>query len=289
LKEVVKHGYIVKPINGQEFTKAHLFNNYVHHFYNVKKTATSEATRFIAKMHLNQLYGYFGRSQELIMTRCVDRKELLTMLSSRIVNTVVKIDDNGYVVLMTGNLNYKVMQQLNLDTSNFKVLERIVKSNVAIAAAVTAYGQIEMIKYKTLPGYTVFYSDTDSLFLDKPLPEHLIGNELGMMKNELIKDDGVKIDKAYFLGIKKYGYIFTNSEGKTIERSVFAGAERNSISFQDIKLMSEGGTIEKEYKDTFIRSFDKMEICIKDKNIQLIISKDKHIKDKRIKVNIIFE
>lgn len=37
LKEVVKHGYKVKLIEGHEFSKAKLFNNYVEHFYNIKQ------------------------------------------------------------------------------------------------------------------------------------------------------------------------------------------------------------------------------------------------------------
>jgi hypothetical protein len=67
--------------------------------------------------------------------------------------------------------------------SDFKNIERKIKSNVAIASAVTAYAQMEMIKYKTLPGINVYYSDTDSLFIDKPLPAEMVGDELGKMKN----------------------------------------------------------------------------------------------------------
>jgi hypothetical protein len=66
LKEVVKYGYEVTPINGQEFTKAKLFNDYIEHFYDIKKNSEG-ALSFIAKMQLNQLYGYFGRSRDLIV------------------------------------------------------------------------------------------------------------------------------------------------------------------------------------------------------------------------------
>ena len=51
LKEVIKLGYIVKPIIGYEFSKIDLFSNYVNHFYQEKKVSTG-AQRFIAKMHL---------------------------------------------------------------------------------------------------------------------------------------------------------------------------------------------------------------------------------------------
>lgn len=40
-----------------------------------------------------------------------------------------------------------------------------------------------MIKYTTLPVYNVYYTDTDSLFLDldKPLPADMLSDELGMV------------------------------------------------------------------------------------------------------------
>lgn len=38
------------------------------------------------------------------------------------------------------------------------------------------------------------------------------------MKHKLIKDGGIKVDKAYFFGNKKYGYTFKNNEHKIIEK-----------------------------------------------------------------------
>lgn len=48
-------------------------------------------------------------------------------------------------------------------------------------------------------GIKLYYTDTDSFFVDKELPEYLIGKELGQLKDEL---NGGVIKKAYFLGIK---------------------------------------------------------------------------------------
>lgn len=58
LKEAMKHGYLVRPISGYEFSRETLFNDYIKHFYLIKKISKG-AERFIAKMHLNQLYGIF--------------------------------------------------------------------------------------------------------------------------------------------------------------------------------------------------------------------------------------
>ena len=61
-----------------------------------------------------------------------------------------------------------------------------------------------MMKYKSLPNINVYYTDTDSIFTDKALPDHMVGKDIGLMKDEL---DGGYIREAYFLGIKKYAFI----------------------------------------------------------------------------------
>lgn len=49
----------------------------------------------------------------------------------------------------------------------------------------------------------------------------MVGKELGLMKNELIKWNSDTIDKAYFLGNKKYGYTFTNKDNQIIDKSKY--------------------------------------------------------------------
>ena len=46
-----------------EFTRADLFSSYVKDMYEIKST-TTVAERWIAKLHLNSLYGIFGRRLE---------------------------------------------------------------------------------------------------------------------------------------------------------------------------------------------------------------------------------
>jgi len=77
-------------------------------------------------MHLNQLYGYFGRSQELIITQNVNSEELEEILQTKIVETVITIKTGSYVVLMKGNLNHQLIHQLNytLDLTDYKKLKR---------------------------------------------------------------------------------------------------------------------------------------------------------------------
>ena len=56
--------------------------------------------------------------------------------------------------------------------------------NVAIASAITGGGIIWMSILKNSSLFNLYYSDTDSGVTDKPLPDYLVGKELGQFKLE---------------------------------------------------------------------------------------------------------
>ena len=108
---------------------------------------------------------------------------------------------------MSSNLDYDLINEIKMDTNlNLTSSFRKVKSHVGIAAAVTAYARIHMIPFKLLPG--TVYTDTDSIFTTDILPDNQIGRNMGLMKDEL---DGKFILEGYFLGIKQYGYKFSDN------------------------------------------------------------------------------
>jgi hypothetical protein len=277
LKEIMKHGYQVLPIKGYEFSKATLFNDYIKHFYQIKKFS-SGPERFIAKMHLNQLYGIFGRKKELLQTLIVRNDELYKYFTKYIVKSLIEINDEVSTILIHNNLNTAIVKDLNLTfETNFENPEVNVKSNVAIAAAVTAYARIHMIKLKTDCIYNninVFYTDTDSIFTDKVLPDNLVGKELGELKDEL---DGKLIQEAYFFGIKQYGYWFFDDNNQRIEKSVFAGVPRNSLSFSSLIKIFKGGSIEFYDITRFYKSFKDLSISIKNVKITIKQNNLKHL------------
>jgi hypothetical protein len=158
--------------------------------------------------------------------------------------------------------------------SNIKNSNRIVMSNVAIAAAITAYARIHMIYYKLLPG--TVYTDTDSIFTTDILPEHLIGSELGQMKDEL---KGKVIQEGLFLGLKKYGYWYFGDNGSKIESSVFAGVKRNSLPFSEIIEIFKGFKLHKTIADRFYKSFNNLNISIKPAHISIQKSDNKVLLD----------
>lgn len=89
-------------------------------------------------MHLNQLYDYFGRKQELIETKNIKRDELTLYLNKHSINSIIEINDDIITILISCNLDFDIINTLNTKyslniLSNFKK----VKSNVCVASAVT--------------------------------------------------------------------------------------------------------------------------------------------------------
>lgn len=201
LKAVLPHGYKFNFLEGYEFSKIDLFSDYVNHFYDKKKNSVGPE-RFIAKMHLNQLYGIFGRKHDLLETRNIYMEDLNEFVCTRVIKAIVPINEKIITLLMHKNIKDDLILELNSELDiNLSNHYSLVKANVAISSAVTAYARIHMISFK-IDGFCV-YSDTDSVFTTKKLDAKFIGSELGLMKDEL---NGLTIKEAYFLGIKNYGY-----------------------------------------------------------------------------------
>jgi len=232
LKAVVKLGYQITLIKGYEFTKVDLFSKYVNTFYELKRTSAG-SEKHIAKYLLNNLYGYFGRKQINIITQNVKNDNLKPILLTRVVKSIININDDYSTVLSYSNINYKLLSQLNNElNNNIENFHTPIKSNVAIAAAVTAYARIHMIPFKIDPN--TLYTDTDSIFTTTPIDPSLLGDQLGQMKDEM---NGVLIQEALFLGPKIYGYWYYDKDGNKVNISVFAGVPRNSLTFEEIKIL----------------------------------------------------
>jgi hypothetical protein len=81
--------------------------------------------------------------------------------------------------------------------------------SISIAAAITAYARIHMSQFKNNPKINLYYTDTDSGYFNKPLPEHMVNSKiLGKMKLKNV------IDKGIFLAPKMY--YLKNKDGKVI-------------------------------------------------------------------------
>ena len=99
--------------------------------------------------------------------------------------------------------------------------------NIAIASSITAYARIHMSQFKNLPGYKLYYSDTDSAYYNKPLPDYLVSNTLlGKMKLESVNSKGI------FLAPKVYG--LRNTEG--VETIKIKGLTHNAVINNNINI-----------------------------------------------------
>nr|YP_009715291.1 hypothetical protein [Russula subnigricans]QGK88097.1 hypothetical protein [Russula subnigricans] len=134
-------------------------------------------------------------------------------------------------------------------------------------------------------GIKLYYTDTDSIFTDKEIPNYLIGNDLGQLKDEL---NGEFIKKAYFLGIKKYGYV----DSKNITHSIFSGVERNSLTWNEIEQIANGFTLVKTSPIRFFKNFNNLNISIKNQlKTSIVFNTRKKLLNNKytpIKINIKF-
>jgi hypothetical protein len=121
--------------------------------------------------------------------------------------------------------------------------------NIAIASAITAYARIKMSYFKNNPNFKLFYSDTDNIVINKPLPPLMVADGLGLMKLEHV------IEKAVFLAPKVYGLMEENGH-EIIKAKGLTKNTINTIKLSDlekllIKDSSRVFTQEKGYKSLF--------------------------------------
>jgi len=123
-------------------------------------------------------------------------KEIINTLGETI-KDYVQLGDNYLIIRDTfANLRYDEKEDM------YHGLE----VNIAIASAITGYARVYMSLFKNNPRFTLYYSDTDSIIIDQPLPDKIVGTELGQLKLEHI------IERAVFLAPKVYGLITDKGE-----------------------------------------------------------------------------
>jgi len=104
-----------------------------------------------------------------------------------------KLENNKYLI--------EINKKSTID--NFK---NRVNISVPIAAAITAYSRIYMSEFKNNPNFTLYYSDTDSIDINKKLDSKYISGDIGKFKLQDI------FKEVVYLAPKVYGYI--NKEDK---------------------------------------------------------------------------
>src|SRR5947208_7592892 len=142
---------------------------------------------FIAKILLNSLYGRFGMDDNFTEANVI-HKDYIADFESKFLDNILSIENLGEYKLVICKLN-----EINEEATH--------NVSIGIAAAITAYARIHMSQFKNNPNLKLYYTDTDSIYIDKPLPDHLVSNTiLGKMKLKYILNDAIFLaPKVYYL------------------------------------------------------------------------------------------
>jgi hypothetical protein len=139
---------------------------------------------------MNSLYGRFGMNPLIESNLFINKSDFFNLCEQFEITDFIDLDDLGYFVTYI----------------NPELIGKLSKTSIGIASAVTSYGRVVMSFFKKNPLFKLFYTDTDSVFVDKPLPDSLVNSKLGNFKLEYIFKKGI------FLGPKIY---CTKGEGIT--------------------------------------------------------------------------
>lgn len=206
-------GYKFKILKGYLFDKQNIFREYVDFLYELKVNSISGTPNYIiSKLLLNTLYGRFGMNPEIENHVIANEKDSLFIQKNKIVTNVIDLNNGKELISFFDSHNWD--QERDKKSLNI---------SVPVAAAVTASARIHMSQFKTMKDIILYYTDTDSIDINKPLPSKYIGKELGKMKLEHI------FNEAIFLAPKVYGGITDNYEYVKIK------GLKNPITYENLK------------------------------------------------------
>jgi hypothetical protein len=204
MDNAIKFGYTFEILKGYQFETADLFSEYIYKLYNLRQQYTKgHPMNLIAKLLMNSLYGKFGMRLEMTKVDIYNvstegaldsfNKMLLNIGES--IHDYIRIDDN-YIIIRDALIDLKYESDQDMYHGQ--------DVNIAIASAITAGARAYMSIFKNSPIFRLYYSDTDSVVIDKTLPEKVVGGALGQLKLEYT------IERAVFLAPKVYGLVDIN-------------------------------------------------------------------------------
>jgi hypothetical protein len=231
MDNAARYGYQFEILKGYQFERGNIFSGYVDRMFNLRlEYDKTHPMNLIAKLLLNSLYGKFGMKIENTMVEIFNLnteagKLALKSLLDTAPNSVkdfIEFDSNKY--LFVRNTLADVLNEDNYHGSDV---------NIAIASTITAGARIFMSAFKNNPLYNLYYSDTDSIVIDKLLNPRLVGAALGLLKLEYV------ITRAVFLAPKVYGFITQDGDEvikvKGVTQNVASGIHINDLEHLLIK------------------------------------------------------
>jgi len=188
-----KFGYSFKVLKGYLFKKSDIFRDYVEFLYEMKKNSSKGSPLYIiSKLLLNSLYGRLGMNP---------------LCESHVIEThekAVKLYSNFNITNIIDLKNGKELISYFKPHSDSDLNFNIKNISVVVSAIVTASARIHMTQFKVDKSLTIFYTDTDSIDIDRELNSKFVGNDLGQMKLEHIFDEAVFLAPKMYAGKNKY-------------------------------------------------------------------------------------
>lgn len=214
LKFAKKNGYNIKVIEGYNFNKIESpFKKYILDLFKLKSN-NKGGGKFIYKSLLNNLIGRFGIDIRKAVTKLLNKKNFDLVMACCEVISVMPIDDKelNYIVkyipvpvpekCAANNIDYlEVMNNASrlIFTNNDKSFYN--DASVMVTAMINSYARIWLNNFKLdllNNGYKIYYCDTDSIVVNKPIDPKFVGENIGDFK--LV----AKILRGYFVSNKLY-------------------------------------------------------------------------------------
>jgi len=264
-----KFGYKFKILRGYTFDRGNIFKDYIDNLYNLRLNYTkSDPLNFTAKILLNSLYGRFGMNDDFNILEIVDQEELIEIESSYLI-----IDNIQQLSSTKGKEKYLVSYS-NPESKTLTLMDGNKEThniNISVAAAITAYARIHMSQFKNNPSFpNLYYSDTDSLYFDGPIPDSFISPTiLGKLKLEGI------YNSAVFLAPKVYA--LQNQDGLIVKIKGLSkySIVKNKINIELLyQLLHQNGNIKKN-QDKWFRSLSEGTINILNQTYNLKVTGNK--------------
>nr|YP_010691084.1 DNA polymerase [Phellinus igniarius]WBU93185.1 DNA polymerase [Phellinus igniarius] len=199
IRNALKLGYKFQIMEGYLFESANLFSEYVNRFNLLKEQSPSESPMYIiAKLLLNSLYGRFAMDPKLLSHIIIAKGELSNFIHK------INLDNLGNQIELGDNILVSYWQDF----------AKTSKINIAVAASITANARVYMSQIKNNPGFNLYYTDTDSGFIDQALPAHLVDTKkLGCFKLVEVLTDFVALAPKVYGGKSVDEIEFTKVKG----------------------------------------------------------------------------
>ena len=255
----MKYGYSFDILRGYEFKTENIFKTYVDKMYELRLSyPKGTPMNLIAKLLMNSLYGKMGMKDQLTAVDILSYKtesdkatfeKLIALWGNSVHDWIVL--DNHTVVIRDKTLSLRTKP----DGSIFHGSD----INIAIAAFVTSYARCYMSYFKNNSNSHLYYSDTDSIVIDSPLSDNLVGNKLGQVKLEYV------IKNAVFLAPKVYGLITEDGKEIVKVKGVTPDALTNeSITFDNLTNLLIQNTHKDFTQEKWHKSITKGTITVSD-------------------------